>query len=508
MNHRGPPGAEPAGTLALFPSDAAWARTRVLDAQAIETCDFDLDAFARFRRIRILTYSSSVQMLHTVLKRFAESRVECVLGCARVVNNVASIIALQTAAFEEVHNVLRGLPASSRDDVLERVRDGRLHVRVVEGHVSHAKIFLLSDGPDGDRCVLTGSANFSTSALLGDQHEVLIRFRDDRAWEHFERQYLEVRDHASADVPIAGFAEQRIDPDGGLPPDAAPVLPPAVARRSSSLRGPPKPQTRSTTAGGWRSATTWCCPRCRRRRSAPPPRHSSSMTPRESGSPGSSGARPAGSSRLIPPSPSTWSRVRGPCAGFRGRSRARMPRCAAMPRRSLPSGMPTGGHVRRQVPDRVAAVGQERDVLIHLQALLAQHLMQASLWPVVEALDETEVTVVAVLGDGLTDHDLEVRLAPHTTGLTGADIAAVDSDHDRPLGQWQPGEVRRAIRDPGGSLLAKRFLHARGDTPQVVAHRLRIERSPHGKDVPEQLHRDAERHERGPLRLQIRVDYG
>ena len=86
MNHRGPPGAEPAGTLALFPSDAAWARTRVLDAQAIETCDFDLDAFARFRRIRILTYSSSVQMLHTVLERFAESRVECVLGYARVVN--------------------------------------------------------------------------------------------------------------------------------------------------------------------------------------------------------------------------------------------------------------------------------------------------------------------------------------------------------------------------------------------------------------------------------------
>ena len=106
----------------------------------------------------------------------------------------------------------------------KRVQEGRLHVRVVEGHVSHAKIFLLSDGPDGDRCVLTGSANFSTSALLGEQHEVLIRFRDDRAWEHFERQYLEVRDHASADVPLAALAEQRLDPDGGLSADAAPVL--------------------------------------------------------------------------------------------------------------------------------------------------------------------------------------------------------------------------------------------------------------------------------------------
>ena len=52
MNHQGPPAAESAGTLALFPSEAAWARTRVLDAQAIETSDFDLDAFARYRRIR------------------------------------------------------------------------------------------------------------------------------------------------------------------------------------------------------------------------------------------------------------------------------------------------------------------------------------------------------------------------------------------------------------------------------------------------------------------------
>ena len=56
MKHRASPGAEPADTLSLFPSETAWARTRVLDAQAIETCDFDLDAFARYRRIRILTY--------------------------------------------------------------------------------------------------------------------------------------------------------------------------------------------------------------------------------------------------------------------------------------------------------------------------------------------------------------------------------------------------------------------------------------------------------------------
>ena len=238
MDHRGPPGAESAGTLALFPSGGGWARTRVLDARAIEASDFDLDVFARYRHIRILTYSSSVQMLHTVLERFAESHVECVLGYSSVVNNMASIIALQTVALEEVHGAFRSLPESSREAVLERVREGRLQVRVVEGHVSHAKIFLLSDGPGGDRCVLTGSANFSTSALLGDQHEVLIRFRDERAWEHFEREYLKVRDHASAEIPIAQLVEQRLEPSGGLAPDAAPVLAPGRGAQVIQLARP------------------------------------------------------------------------------------------------------------------------------------------------------------------------------------------------------------------------------------------------------------------------------
>ena len=225
--------------LALFPSEGEWARTRVLEARAVETCDFDLESFARYRTIRILAYSASVAMLHTVLERFAGSEVECVLGYSRVVNNVASIIALQTAAMEDVRDALRSLPASSRDLVRKRVEEGRLRVRVVEGHVSHAKIFLLSDGPDGDRCVLTGSANFSASALLGDQHEVLIRFRDDVAWGHFEGQYLEVREHASAEISLAELLEHRLEPDDvGLAPESAPVLAPGRRAQLIALAQP------------------------------------------------------------------------------------------------------------------------------------------------------------------------------------------------------------------------------------------------------------------------------
>ncbi len=54
----------------LFSSDATWMKTQVLDARAVGTREFDLDEFARYRRIRILTYSSSVPMLSTLFERF------------------------------------------------------------------------------------------------------------------------------------------------------------------------------------------------------------------------------------------------------------------------------------------------------------------------------------------------------------------------------------------------------------------------------------------------------
>ncbi len=210
----------------LFGPDAEWAPTQVLDARALGVRHFDLQEFARYRCIRILTYSASVPMLAALLDRFGDASVEVVMGHARTVNDMAVLVALQTVAMEDVRKALQSVSASRREEILGRIRDGRLQVRVVEGQVSHAKIFLLSDGPDGVRSVLAGSANFSTPALLGDQHEVLMRFDDDLAWEHFEGQYRRVRDHASAEIPLARLAEDRRDPADGMSPVEAPVLSP------------------------------------------------------------------------------------------------------------------------------------------------------------------------------------------------------------------------------------------------------------------------------------------
>ena len=242
MNHQDRPAGGSKSTLNLFPEETEWAHTRVLHSQAIKIEDFDLDQFAEYRTIRILTYSSSLQMLHTLLKRCVEANIECVLGHAERVHDLAAVVAVQTATTEEVHKALRKLPQAARERVAERIREGHLTVRVVEGHVSHAKIYLLSNGPGNGRCVLTGSANFSTSALLGDQHEVLTRYTDDLAWKHFEGEYVKVRHHSSAEIPVGTLCEQRLDPNGRYDPEAAPVLAPGRAAQVIQLAHPAEPE--------------------------------------------------------------------------------------------------------------------------------------------------------------------------------------------------------------------------------------------------------------------------
>ena len=165
MNDQDPPSSGSPSTLTLFPDETEWARTRVLDSQAIRIGDFDLDEFAEYRTIRILTYSSSLQMLHTLLKRCAEADIECVLGHAERVHDLAAVVAVQTSTTEEVHKALAKLPTAARERVAERVREG----------------------------------------------------------------HLKVRDHSSAEVPVGALCEHRLDPSGGYNPESAPVLAPARA---------------------------------------------------------------------------------------------------------------------------------------------------------------------------------------------------------------------------------------------------------------------------------------
>ena len=210
--------------LRMPPDGPEWIHTQVLDVQSNTMANFDLKELARYETIRVLRYGPSVQMVHTLLKHCANSTVECVLGHTQAIRDLAGVIAVQTATTEEVHKALTTLAPATRRAVAERAREGQLQIRVVEGHIRHGKIYLLSNGPKKSRCVLGGEDNFATSALMGDAREVLTRYRGETAWNRFESVYLKVRNEHSAPVPVETLCEEELDMERGHDPGNAPVL--------------------------------------------------------------------------------------------------------------------------------------------------------------------------------------------------------------------------------------------------------------------------------------------
>ena len=61
----------------------------------------------------------------------------------------------------------------------------------------------------------------------------------------------------------------------------------------------------------------------------------------------------------------------------------------------------------------------------------------------------------AILGDGFSDHDLEVRLPPLAVRLAGADIAAIESDSNRSIGWRQLGPCSRGAFNEDGTFLTQ-----------------------------------------------------
>ena len=82
-----------------------------------------------------------------------------------------------------------------------------------------------------------------------------------------------------------------------------------------------------------------------------------------------------------------------------------------------------------QSEDFLAAVGEEGDILIGLDALAFQQVHQAAFRPAVKTVDDAKVPRRSVLRHRPADDDLEIALPL----VPVADIAAVETDHDAPV---------------------------------------------------------------------------
>ena len=202
----------------LFADNRPRLDTPLLDAEILDVSTMTLEVLTSYRTIRVLTYSTSRHILKQLFELAPDSQVECILGSTRTIRNIADLLAIQTLLQQDLQDTFHAFSGPLQEQIAQRIESGQLQFRLISGHLSHAKIFLLSDGPDGDRCALLGSANFSVNALVGDQHEIILRIRNEFGWNVCEEQYLTARKYSSQSFPIA--RELPTDPT----PDAAPLL--------------------------------------------------------------------------------------------------------------------------------------------------------------------------------------------------------------------------------------------------------------------------------------------
>ena len=194
----------------LFPPEHETTRIRLLPACATGTIrHFELAEFAPYRRLRILTYSASPLILHTLFTRYPEQRIECIIGSAKVIGNLAGAFAHQAAVAHAIRTAGTELEDDERDALRQRINDGRLQLHVVRGHVAHTKLFLASESAEAPNMALAGSANLSAMALLGHQDELLFSFEDPQALQALESEYDRIRESASDQVDLAALLDDK-----------------------------------------------------------------------------------------------------------------------------------------------------------------------------------------------------------------------------------------------------------------------------------------------------------
>ena len=155
--------------------------------------------------MRALTYTPSIPMVLGLLKDFDYEEFECIFGHNGILSrDAADILAFQSIVDEKLNKGfvgVKGLSDERRKIIYDRAASGTARFYVVKDAIAHAKIYLLER--EGLRRVIVGSANLSETAFSGRQAETLIAFdNDEKAWEHYSKQYEAVRDIATSRVAL------------------------------------------------------------------------------------------------------------------------------------------------------------------------------------------------------------------------------------------------------------------------------------------------------------------
>lgn len=149
--------------------------------------------FQGYRRLKVITYSSSLPALLAVTDLFED--MEVIFGSERVLGRELEALESATAISgyqfidavadqkAAIERLLRPALKKGGRRLLERVKNGSLRFSVLRQAPSHEKLYLL-EGDDAWR-VVVGSANLSLSALTGKLRETFVSFDGPEAFQAF-----------------------------------------------------------------------------------------------------------------------------------------------------------------------------------------------------------------------------------------------------------------------------------------------------------------------------------
>ena len=130
---------------------------RVANAKFLNESKFEWDLFDGYDSLRVLTYSASVKAIIRMLDNYAFDTFECVFGYEGTLNEVKSILSFQKVVVGDTRAAIMSLNDKRHIRILEKVRAGQAHFRVLRQSIAHAKLYLLSHSDGRTRVIMIPS---------------------------------------------------------------------------------------------------------------------------------------------------------------------------------------------------------------------------------------------------------------------------------------------------------------------------------------------------------------
>lgn len=152
-----------------------------------------IELFSGFSDIKAITFSSGIGFIGKLLEMFKSG--EIIFGCEGVMSyNLQEIVAFQNKLIERIKT-----SSKTAEKILSRIDAGDVHFYVARTQLSHEKIYLLSS-EDGQKRVITGSANMSYNAFGGRQRENICYIDGDAAYDWYSDVFNSLKENSVDEI--------------------------------------------------------------------------------------------------------------------------------------------------------------------------------------------------------------------------------------------------------------------------------------------------------------------